>query len=75
MALSTQNFRHSFSRLELREHYLRTFVEPRFRDLAQLCSHRPIQQRCTYLQTILHGLQRMVIARTLTLMPPSVIPA
>ena len=79
MALSTQHFRNSLSRLSLGSltlNYLRTFVELQFRDMAQLCSHHTIQQRRrTCLQTILHGLRRTVIARTLTLMPPSLIPA
>ena len=74
MAFSTQHFRNSLARLELRDPILH-YTELRLCDLAQLCSHHTIRQRHrTYLQTILHGVRRTVIAGTLTLMPPSLIP-
>ena len=53
-------------------------MEPRFGDLAQLCSHHiTVQQRRrrSYLQTILRGLWCTAMAGMLMLMPPSLIPA
>jgi len=69
MAFSTQHFRNSLACLELRGS-----DTPLYRTAALWSGPAVLQRHHTYLRTILDGLRRTVIAGTLTLMPPSLIP-